>query len=80
MYQIVSVSSATKPLTPEELIALLKTSRERNTKRGITGILLYKDGNFMHVIEGEQTVVETLSAKIAKDPRHHTILSLLRGP
>lgn len=80
LFQIVSVSSAVEVFTKEALVALLKDSRERNTKRGITGVLLYKDGNFLHAIEGEQAEVEALSAKIRTDPRHTGVIVLLRGP
>ena len=62
--------SANKTFTEEDLVDLLKQSREKNTRLGITGMLLYKDGVFLQVIEGEERVVEKLYATIEKDSRH----------
>ncbi len=60
----------------DELMQMLAKSRESNAKKGITGILLYKDGNFMQVIEGEEVEVNKLLEKISADPRHKRILRL----
>lgn len=78
MYCILYVSAAARPWTREELRDLLEGSRRRNALRGITGMLLYKDGNFLHCIEGEQAVVEALFDKVKQDSRHHGVIVLLR--
>jgi Sensors of blue-light using FAD len=36
----------------------------------VTGMLLYKDGNFMQFLEGEKENVISVHARISKDPRH----------
>jgi hypothetical protein len=46
----------------------------------ITGMLLYKDGNFMQALEGEKETGRTLYAKIGRDSRHRGLLTLLPGP
>ena len=43
-------------------------------------MLLYKDGNFMQVLEGDEDTVRALSTKIADDPRHRGLITLLQGP
>jgi hypothetical protein len=63
-------SSAVKLFSEAELVSLLEQSREENTRFGITGLLLYKDGAFMQVLEGEEASVEELYSTIEKDPRH----------
>jgi hypothetical protein len=80
MFFTVYVSSAIKPFSQTELLDLLAQSRDNNTSLGITGMLLYKDGNFMQVLEGEEETVQALIAKIAHDPRHRGMIILLRGP
>ena len=45
---------------------------------GITGMLLYNDGNFMQVLEGEEEGVRDLFGKITRDPRHRGIITLLQ--
>ena len=78
-YFVAYVSSAKKLLSAEELTTLLETCRRHNEALGITGALLYQDGNFMQVLEGEQGVVEELYDAIAADPRHRNVISLVRG-
>jgi len=40
--------------------------------------LVYKDGSFMQVLEGEQTAVQQVFARIARDPRHRGVSVLLK--
>jgi hypothetical protein len=78
MFHIIYMSSAVVPFSPAELQSLLEVSRRNNTALGVTGILLYKDGNFLQVIEGEKTVLDQLYAKIALDPRHGGVMTFFR--
>ncbi len=80
MHFLIYVSSAVKPFTQNELVELLTKSRESNTKVGITGLLLYKNGNFMQLLEGEEETIQTLHKKIAEDERHKGLITLLQGP
>jgi hypothetical protein len=79
MFSLVYVSSATLPFSMAELLDLLARCRENNARLGVTGMLLYKDGNFMQALEGEETTVRALYARIARDPRHRNALLLLQG-
>jgi len=78
VFQLVYVSSASEPFTKEQLRELLTGSHWRNTQAGITGLLLYKDGNFMQVLEGEEAAVKKLFEKIKQDSRHHSVITLLQ--
>ena len=80
MFFLTYVSSAVKPFSQSELLDLLTKSRENNSKLGVTGMLLYKDGNFMQVLEGDENAVRVLITKIASDPRHRGLIILLQGP
>lgn len=77
MFQLVYVSSAIQPFSKADLVELLSKSRAKNQRLGITGMLLYKDGNFMQVLEGEDVVVRGLFDTIECDPRHHGTIVLL---
>ncbi|HTE06515.1 MAG TPA: BLUF domain-containing protein [Planctomycetota bacterium] len=79
MYDLAYASSAVGTFTPAQLVELLQISRDNNERLGITGMLLYKDGNFMQVLEGEESSVKALYAKIALDPRHRGVLQLLQS-
>jgi hypothetical protein len=77
MLQLVYVSSATTHFSKAELLELLTKSRTKNSALGITGMLLYKDGNFMQMLEGEDDPVRQLFETIVKDPRHHNSIVLI---
>jgi hypothetical protein len=48
-------------------------------KKCVTGALVYIDGVFLQVLEGDATELATLMAKIAKDVRHETVSVLQEG-
>jgi hypothetical protein len=77
MFTLIYVSSAVNLFSDAELIELLEKARKNNTALGITGMLLYQDGNFMQLLEGPEEAVKTLAAKIMLDPRHCGFLKLL---
>jgi|SRR5579871_2730975 len=79
MYHLVYVSSAVKPFSEDDLKTLLETSRRNNSASGITGMLLYLGGNFIQVLEGDRTEVMKTHQRIAQDPRHRGLLTLLEG-
>ena len=57
---------------------LLEKSRKNNSALDITGMLLYKDGNFMQFLEGPKEAVLALAARIKLDPRHRGVIVLLQ--
>lgn len=68
------------PLTKDELFALLKKSRARNAKRGITGILLHTGHCFFQILEGDAAQVDALVAAITQDPQHCDMVTIIREP
>jgi hypothetical protein len=76
MIQISYISQASAPMSSEDLLSLLMQCRRNNTARDITGMLLFANGTFLQVVEGDDRVVDDLVAVIGKDPRH-TSLQLL---
>lgn len=73
-------SIANHHMTHEELLTLLAQSRKNNLPTEITGMLLYMEGCFFQVIEGQADQLEMLFEKISKDPRHHDIMKLIFEP
>lgn len=72
-------SSATYPMNATDLEALLMVSRANNVRDKLSGMLLYKEGNFLQVLEGEKDQVLSLTAKLRRDPRHTNMLVLFSG-
>ncbi len=76
---LIYVSIATQPFSEAELVDLLTTSRKNNAAVGVTGMLLYKEGKFMQLLEGEETQVARVFEKISRDSRHRDVITLLKG-
>lgn len=70
MFRLIYASTATHLLSRHELVDILSKAREKNSRLGVTGMLLYKDGNFLQLLEGEEKVVRQLYETISLDPRH----------
>jgi len=78
MLSLIYVSTSVKLPSDEELLDILKVSRENNSVKDITGLLLYKGGNFMQVLEGPNESVEALYKKIEANSRHKDLNVLSR--
>jgi hypothetical protein len=78
MNQVVYSSAAVAPFSEAQLTELLARARTKNDRLGVTGMLLYHDGSFLQVLEGEASVLEALFTAISADKRHHRVVALLR--
>ena len=79
MFSLVYVSAAVTWFSDRELRSLLAQCRLSNAQTGVTGMLLYKDGNFMQALEGDERTVRALEACIAADRRHQGMVTLHSG-
>lgn len=70
MIRLIYVSHATVPFGTAELDALLELSRRKNAECGVTGMLVYRDGDFLQILEGPEQAVRQTFGRIAADPRH----------
>jgi hypothetical protein len=73
LYQLAYASQAAKPMTVTELEKILVDARAGNLTRNVTGVLLYIDGVFFQLLEGEKDVVLRLLDSITKDTRHGSL-------
>lgn len=60
-----------------ELAKILEVSVSRNAAHGISGALMFNDGRFAQILEGDRDAVKAAYESIRHDPRHTevTILS-----
>ncbi len=79
MYHLVHTSLATNPFSEEELVRLLEKSRSNNKGLAISGMLLYLQGKFIQVLEGEREAVIKLYERIRHDPRHRKVVTVVEG-
>jgi len=79
VYYITYISTANENTSLNGLKALLDKSRTFNSQEGITGLLLYVEGDFIQTIEGKFEKVLNLYSKILKDKRHSNPIKVADG-
>jgi hypothetical protein len=77
--QVIYVSTAAHECTAEEIRLILAASVTNNLQQHVTGMLLYSQGSFLQVLEGEESDVDETMARITSDPRHHSINVLTKS-
>lgn len=79
MKYLVYISTATHLLNQDELLDILEISRKNNEKNNLTGMLLYGEGVFIQVLEGDEEALAQTYASIENDERHHSIIKMTEG-
>ncbi|MGY2134494.1 BLUF domain-containing protein [Hymenobacter sp. HD11105] len=80
VYHVLYHSRATAPPSEAGLQALLTQSRRYNACHQLSGLLLYSAGRYVQVLEGAEADVQTVYARIQRDPRHEQVVTLSQGP
>jgi len=78
MLQIAYTSVATDAFGPGEIFKIIETSNRNNAKVDVTGFLMFKDGRFLQILEGDHEALNTLMRVIERDERHHSIETVAR--
>jgi hypothetical protein len=76
VYQLTYRSKAIEDITPNSIYEIVQVANKFNPTVGITGCLVFENGYFIQILEGEQEAVEELYFKIKQDKRH-TFTSIL---
>ena len=79
VYHLAYVSTETEPFSQIDLVELLAVARAANAERGVTGLLLYREGCFYQVLEGNEFAVNKTFNDIERDPRHRDVQVLFKG-
>ncbi|MGY6560711.1 MAG: BLUF domain-containing protein [Luteibaculaceae bacterium] len=65
--------------TDEDLEDIFNRSIRNNIRNQITGVMIYQDGKFMSLLEGEKEALESTFNRISKDDRHQFLKILVSG-
>lgn len=76
-YAICYVSTRTNDVSEDEIKELLQTWKKENSRNEVKGLLLYSEGNFFQVLEGEKDLILNLFAKIKADGRHKDLMQIV---
>ncbi|MCW2525736.1 MAG: hypothetical protein JWM76_596 [Pseudonocardiales bacterium] len=79
MKRIIYCSQSTSDVSPDELVALLETSRRNNEQASLSGMLLYCSQSFLQVLEGDDAQLESTYARIRADDRHTNLRMLMNA-
>lgn len=77
LHQLVYTSTAKLPITYKEITDINSQAKLNNKGNHLTGVLLYQDGYFLQLLEGDQENVHNTFKKISKDRRHNTVKILV---
>ena len=80
MHAIAYVSAASWNLLDEQIERIVSEARRLNALDGVTGVLLYCDGNFMQYLEGEEDAVIETFERIRASESHYQINELMNQP
>jgi len=80
MHQLLYVSNAVELMSRQELEVLLDQAKANNKALNITGMLVYHDGTFIQILEGEEQQVKSLFEEVKKDPRHDNVILIEEMP
>ncbi len=67
------------PGTQREVFNIVRRSRANNPDWGVVGALLFGDGHFLQVLEGEEDAVDRLLDVLQQDDRHRDLRVLRRA-
>ncbi len=73
-YAICYVSTANQDISSSEIVEILQQTESRNNQHGINGMLVYSEGTFLEVIEGEKKMIKELFESISVDKRHKNLI------
>jgi len=76
MKYIIYIGSTVKLMTETELADMLIENQQNNRISNITGMLIYAEGTFMQVLEGNEEDVKNACRKMERNTRHKNIIKL----
>lgn len=76
VHQIVYISSSRTADTGPVAESILAKARIKNAALGLSGVLLFSEGAFFQVLEGERDVVEAMFRRIALDDSHSQLITM----
>jgi hypothetical protein len=76
LVRLLYASRAARPVSAEDIEAILAQSRAHNPALGITGILCHSGDLFLQVLEGGRDAVNRIYKTIVEDPRHKDVVLL----
>ena len=78
LIHLIYASKETVAFDNDMIVELLALARARNKSLGITGMLVYCEGSFLQVLEGDEQAVLDLYTHIEGDERHAQAVKIIQ--
>jgi DNA-binding response OmpR family regulator len=76
---LIYASQAADNFSEKDLIDILKVSRSKNEKANLTGVIIFHNGYFLQMLEGDFATINKLFYEhICKDARHCNVITLFQ--
>lgn len=79
IFHLVYFSKAAEDLSYTDIREILEVSRRNNAQLGITGMLIFRDGLFLQILEGSEEAVRKVLAAIRDDDRNYSVRVLIEA-
>lgn len=79
VYSYVYLSRATAAFDAADLPAIVEVSQRNNRRDHVTGMLLFKEGRFLQILEGDEAKVKAIASRIEADDRHTDVTVIFDG-
>lgn len=79
IFHLVYVSHAVEDISYTDIQDILAVSRQNNARDGITGLLIYREGYFLQLLEGTEQSVKNVLGNIMMDDRNHSLRVLIEA-
>ncbi|MDB3904885.1 BLUF domain-containing protein [Crocinitomicaceae bacterium] len=80
LYSLCYISTKRIGLTSLDIIEIVEKSKNKNSNRKITGVLINYKNNFLQHLEGDPILIYELFEQIKKDSRHEKVSLLGYSP
>jgi hypothetical protein len=77
LFHLVYISHAAEDISYTDIREILSVSRKNNAQENITGLLIFREGFFLQLLEGSETAVKNILGKIMMDDRNHSLRVLI---
>lgn len=79
MYRVAYMSRSSRKMDDAELDQIRYTAARNNSKKDVTGILLYVADTFFQILEGPRHAVEEIYDRVHADARHDRVRMMFSG-
>lgn len=79
IFHLVYISEAAEDISYTDIRDILDVSRRNNIQEAVTGLLIFREGHFLQLLEGDEKSVRNVLGKILLDDRNYSLRVLIEA-